>query len=184
MSDMREVESATVGGGCFWCVEAAFKTIDGVESVVPGYSGGDTDDPAYREVCSGTTGHAEVVQVQFDPNVIDYGELLEVFFSVHDPTTLNRQGPDVGSQYRSIILYHSEEQKQIAEAVIEELEEKNVFGDSIVTEVVPLEEFYEAEEYHHDYYEKNPNAAYCQVNIKPKLEKLATEFGEKTSIET
>lgn len=173
-----------MGGGCFWCVEAAFKSIKGVDSVVPGYSGGDTDDPSYREVCSGTTGHAEVVQVQFNPEVIDYAELLEVFFSVHDPTTLNRQGPDVGSQYRSIILYHTKEQKEVADAVIEELEDSDTYDDPIVTEVVPIEEFFEAEAYHHDYYEKNPNAAYCRVNIKPKLEKLAAKFSGETSIET
>lgn len=184
MSDTRAVESATVGGGCFWCVEAAFKSIEGVESVVPGYSGGETDDPSYRAVCSGNTGHAEVVQVQFDPEIIEFAEILEVFFAVHDPTTLNRQGPDVGSQYRSIILYHTKEQKEIAEAVIDELEESGVYDQPIVTEVVRLEEFYEAESYHHDYYEKNPNAAYCRVNIKPKLEKLAEKFGGKTSIET
>lgn len=184
MSDTRAMESATVGGGCFWCVEAAFKSIEGVESVVPGYSGGETDDPTYREVCSGTTGHAEVVQVRFDPAQITFAEILEVFFSVHDPTTLNRQGPDVGSQYRSIILYHTEEQEEVAKAVIDELEDTEGYDQSIVTEVVPLEEFYEAETYHHDYYEKNPDAAYCRVNIKPKLEKLAEKFGGKTSVET
>lgn len=184
MSGDSDLEFATVGGGCFWCVEAAFKALKGVESVTPGYSGGETDEPTYQEVCSGATGHAEVVQIAYEPGVIGFSELLEVFFSVHDPTTMNRQGPDVGSQYRSIILCHSAEQKQIAEEFIADLEENEVFADPIVTEVEPLEEFYEAEEYHHDYYENHPNAAYCTVNIKPKLEKIASKFGEKTTIKS
>ena len=170
-------ELATFGGGCFWCVEAALKELDGVESVTSGYAGGDTEDPTYREVCSGTTGHAEVIQVAYDPDVIPYEELLEVFFAVHDPTQLNRQGPDVGSQYRSIVLTHDDDQQRLAEAYVEALDEE--YEDSVVTEIEPLEVFYEAEEYHQDYFEKNPNDAYCTFHAKPKVEKVREKFAEK-----
>lgn len=172
-------ERATIGGGCFWCVEAAFKAVRGVTSVTSGYAGGTVADPSYEAVCSGDTGHAEVVQISYDPEEITYRELLEIFFTIHDPTTLNREGPDVGSQYRSVIFYHDDEQRADAEAYIDELETEGVVDDPIVTEVEPLEEFYEAEPYHQDYYEKNPDAPYCVVNIAPKLEKLESAAKDK-----
>lgn len=170
MSSRREV--ATLGGGCFWCLEAAYQQLQGVENVQSGFAGGHIRNPAYREVVRGTTGHAEVVQVTFDPEVISYRDLLDVFFTIHDPTTLNRQGADIGTQYRSIILYHSPEQKESAEQVIAELEERDVSVDPIVTEIEPLKEFFPAEEYHRDYYRRNPDQAYCQIVISPKLAKL------------
>ena len=173
------IETATFGGGCFWCVEAAFKELDGVESVTSGYAGGHTDDPSYREVCTGNTGHAEVVRVEYDPEVIEYDELLEVFFIVHDPTQLNRQGPDVGTQYRSIILYESDEQRELTEAYIEALDEEGGYDDEIVTEVEPLDEFWRAEEKHQDYFEKNPSDAYCRMHAQPKVEKVREKFAEK-----
>jgi peptide-methionine (S)-S-oxide reductase len=168
---------ATFGGGCFWCVEAAFKELDGVSAAVSGYAGGHVEEPTYRAVCSGTTGHAEVVQVEYDPDVIGYDELLEIFFAVHDPTQLNRQGPDRGTQYRSIVLYHDDEQKRQAEAYIEALDEE--YDDDVVTELEPLEKFYRAEEKHQDYFEKNPNDAYCQMHAKPKVEKVRKKFQSK-----
>lgn len=173
------VGRATFGGGCFWCVEAAFKEIRGVESVTSGYAGGTVENPTYEAVCSGTTGHAEVVQLEYDPSVVSYRELLEVFFTIHDPTTRDREGPDVGSQYRSAIFYHDEEQRGEAEAYIEDLEDAGVLDGPVVTEVEPLEAFYEAEDYHQDYYEKNPDAPYCVVNIDPKLEKLKQDAADK-----
>ena len=169
---------ATFGGGCFWCVEAAFKEIEGVESVTSGYAGGDTEDPTYREVCSGTTGHAEVVQLEYDPSAVSYEELLEVFFTVHDPTQLNRQGPDVGSQYRSIILPHDEEQRETAESYVAALDEEGGYDDDVVTEVEPLDTFYPAEEYHQDYFEKNPDDAYCSMHARPKITKVRRKFRE------
>ncbi|PSQ10521.1 peptide-methionine (S)-S-oxide reductase [Halobacteriales archaeon QS_5_70_15] len=175
---MAATELATLGGGCFWCVEAPMKEFRGVNEVTSGYAGGHVEDPTYEQVCSGTTGHAEVVQVAFDPDVISYRELLEVFFAVHDPTTEDRQGPDVGSQYRSAIYYHDEDQREVAESLIEEFEREGVY-DGIVTEVEPLDTFYEAEEYHQDYYEKNPNQPYCAVQIPPKLEKVREKFAGK-----
>jgi peptide-methionine (S)-S-oxide reductase len=174
---MAETDSATFGGGCFWCVEAALKELGGVGEVTSGYAGGDTENPTYEAVCSGKTGHAEVVQVAYDPDVISYEELLEVFFAVHDPTQLNRQGPDVGSQYRSIVLYHDDEQRRLAEAYIEALDEE--YDDSVVTELEPLETFYEAEAYHQDYFEKNPNDAYCNFHARPKVEKVREKFAAK-----
>jgi peptide-methionine (S)-S-oxide reductase len=174
---MADTTLATFGGGCFWCTEAAMKELAGVHEVTSGYAGGHTENPTYREVCSETTGHAEVVQVAYDPSVISYEELLEVFFATHDPTTLNRQGPDVGSQYRSIVLYHDDEQRRLAEAYIEALDEE--YEDSVVTELEPLETFYAAEEYHQDYFEKNPNDAYCTFHAKPKVEKVREKFAEK-----
>ena len=174
---------ATFGGGCFWCTEAAMKVLDGVESVTSGYAGGDTDDPTYREVCSGRTGHAEVVQVEYDPGAVGYDDLLEVFFATHDPTQLNRQGPDVGSQYRSIVLYHDGSQRDQADAYIDALDPE--YDDDVVTEVEPLETFWAAEEKHQDYFAKsltadgNTNDAYCAVNVQPKVEKVREKFEEK-----
>jgi len=178
---MTDTELATVGGGCFWCVEAAFEELDGVVSVTSGYAGGDTDDPSYREVCSGSTGHAEVVQVEYDPDAVGYQDVLEVFFTVHDPTQLNRQGPDVGSQYRSIVLAHDPTQAEYARTYIETLEEEGVYDDPVVTEVEPLETFYRAEEKHQNYFEKNPNDAYCRMHAAPKVEKVREKFAEKVS---
>ena len=171
-------ETATFGGGCFWCTEAAFKQLDGVHSVTSGYAGGHATDPTYREVCRGNTGHAEVVRVEYEPDAIGYDELLRVFFTVHDPTTLNREGPDVGSQYRSIVLYESETQRDAVESFIAGLESEGVYDDDIVTEVEPLETFHAAEEKHQDYYEKNPGDAYCQFNADPKIEKVRENFAE------
>ncbi len=159
-----------MGGGCFWCLEAFFEMFKGVKSVVSGYSGGKVPNPTYKQVCSGETGHAEVVQIEFDPSVISYEKLLEIFWEVHDPTTVNRQGADVGTQYRSIILYHDEAQKKAAEKSMARVAKK--FKEPIVTEIVPLEIFHPAEEYHQDYFRRNPNAPYCMAVISPKLKKL------------
>jgi len=172
-------ERATFGGGCFWCVEAAFEEIEGVERVTSGYAGGHTEDPTYREVCTGTTGHAEVVQLEYDPGAVTYEELLEIFFTVHDPTQLNRQGPDVGSQYRSIVLTHDDDQQALAESYVEALDEEGGYDDDVVTEVEPLQRFYRAEEKHQNYFEKNPNDAYCSMHARPKVEKVREKFREK-----
>jgi len=169
-------ERATVAGGCFWCLEPVFAELDGVEQVVCGYAGGVTPNPTYQDVCSGITGHAEAVQIAFDPQRISFRDLLQVFFTLHDPTTLNRQGADAGAQYRSAVFYHSEAQRLGAEEVIRSFEREGVWGDPIVTEVVPLTAFYRAEEYHQDYYRKNPNQGYCRVVIAPKLAKLRQRF--------
>ena len=163
---------ATLGGGCFWCLEAVYDELQGVHKVDSGYSGGTVPNPTYRQVCSGTTGHAEVVQVTFDPEQIPYREILEVFFSIHDPTTLNRQGADVGTQYRSVIFFHDEQQKVTAEEMIKELEASGTWHDPIVTEVVPYEAFYKAEDDHQEYYQRNQNQPYCRVVITPKLRKF------------
>ncbi|OTE99515.1 peptide-methionine (S)-S-oxide reductase MsrA [Halorubrum sp. SD683] len=176
---MTETETATVGGGCFWCVEAAFKQLDGIESATSGYAGGHADDPTYREVCTGNTGHAEVVQVEYDADALSYEDILEVFFTVHDPTQLNRQGPDVGSQYRSIVLSHDDEQRRLAEEYVAALDEEGGYDDEVVTEVEPLETFYRAEEKHQDYFEKNPADAYCTMHAQPKVEKVRERFREK-----
>ncbi|SDK92528.1 peptide-methionine (S)-S-oxide reductase MsrA [Natronorubrum texcoconense] len=176
------MERATFGGGCFWCVEAAMEQLEGVESVTSGYAGGDTEDPTYREVCSGRTGHAEVVQLEYDPDRIAYEDLLEVFFTIHDPTQLNRQGPDVGSQYRSAVYAHDDEQLETAEAFAEELENEGLYED-IVTEIEPLETFYEAEEKHQNYFEKNPNDAYCTMHAAPKIEKVREKFADSVASE-
>ena len=173
---MNRRETATLAGGCFWCLEAVFLELRGVESVASGYAGGRMPRPTYEQVCGGTTGHAEVVQVVFDPDVISYRDLLDVFFTIHDPTTLNRQGADVGTQYRSAIFYHSEEQRAAAAGAIAELGASGVWDDPIVTEVVPLTEFYPAEEYHRDYYRRNPNQSYCRVVIAPKVAKARSKF--------
>ena len=172
-------ETATFGGGCFWCVEAAFEQLAGVTDVTSGYAGGHVEDPTYREVCNGTTGHAEVVQVEYDADELAYEDLLEVFFKVHDPTTLNRQGPDVGEQYRSIILYHDDDQRDLAEAFVEELEAADAYEGEIVTEIEELDVFYRAEDKHQNYFEKHPNQAYCSVNVAPKVAKVREEFAEK-----
>ena len=177
----RESERATLGGGCFWCVEAAFKELDGVQEAVSGYAGGHVEDPTYEAVCRGETGHAEVVQVVYDPEVLSYEDVLKVFFTIHDPTQLNRQGPDVGTQYRSAIFYHDDRQKETAERFIAELEAEGAYDEGeIVTEVEPLETFYEAEEYHQDYYEKNPNDQYCSIQAEPKVQKVREKFADKT----
>jgi peptide-methionine (S)-S-oxide reductase len=168
-------EVATLGGGCFWCLEAVYQELRGVEKVVSGYSGGDVPNPTYREVCSETTGHAEVVQVTFDPEVVSYRDILEVYFTIHDPTTMNRQGADVGAQYRSVIFYHTDEQRRVAEEVISELESEGIWSDPIVTEVTPLDEFYVAEDYHQNYFRNNGFQPYCQVIIAPKVVKFRKE---------
>jgi peptide-methionine (S)-S-oxide reductase len=172
-------EIATLGGGCFWCLEAVFVDLDGVAQVVSGYTGGKRDNPTYREVCSGTTGHAEVVQVRFDPRRLSFKALLEVFFTIHDPTTLNRQGADEGTQYRSAIFYHTPEQKTAAEQVIQELDAAALWDDPIVTEVAPLPAFYPAEDYHQDYYKLNPDQGYCRVVIAPKVAKFRKQHFDK-----
>jgi len=172
-------ETATFGGGCFWCLEAVFERLQGVERVVSGYAGGHATDPTYEEVCSGRTGHAEVVQVNFDPRTVSYRELLEVFFSIHDPTTPDRQGADVGPQYRSIVLAHSEEQRREAEGTIKELTDMKLFDAPIVTQVVALERFYAAEEYHQGYFRKNPQQPYCRVIVAPKLAKFRSVWQAK-----
>jgi peptide-methionine (S)-S-oxide reductase len=174
--DYMDSEVATLGGGCFWCLEPIYADLKGVKDVVVGYSGGSVPDPSYEQVCTGRTGHAEVVQVRFDPETVSYREILEVFFAVHDPTTPNRQGADVGPQYRSAIFYHDEDQRRVAEDVIQELEEEDIWGKPIVTEVSPIKEFYEAEEYHQEYYQKNPNQGYCRVVIAPKVSKFRQKY--------
>jgi peptide-methionine (S)-S-oxide reductase len=175
VADAR-VETATLAGGCFWCLESVFEQIKGVEKVESGYAGGHLESPTYRQVCDGTTGHAEVVQVTFDPAVVSYKQLLQIFFTIHDPTTLNRQGPDVGTQYRSAIFYHSPEQKATAEQVIAELTAENLWPGKIVTEVVPLERFYKAEDYHQGYFRANPQQGYCQAVVAPKVVKFRKQF--------
>lgn len=173
------MEKATLGGGCFWCLEAVFQDLSGVEEVVSGYAGGHVPNPTYQEVCTGATGHAEVVQLTFDPDLITYEEILEVFFSIHDPTTLNRQGADVGTQYRSVIFYHDEDQEKAAREMIARLEREKVFDDPIVTQVAPLTNFYPAEGYHQRYFENNPEQPYCRVVIAPKVEAFRRTFAEK-----
>jgi peptide-methionine (S)-S-oxide reductase len=172
-------EVATLAGGCFWCLEAVFDQLKGVERVQSGYTGGTKRHPTYEEVCSGATGHAEAVQITFDPAVISYQDLLEIFFTIHDPTTLDRQGPDTGTQYRSAVFYHSPEQKTTAEKVIKDLEAAHTWDDPIVTQVAPLEVFYPAEEYHRDYYRRNPNQGYCRLVIAPKVAKARKAFLER-----
>lgn len=178
-SDGERFQVATLGGGCFWCLEAVYQEMSGIHEVISGYAGGDEPDPTYRQVGSGTTGHAEVVQLRFDPQVVSYREILEVFFTIHDPTTLNRQGADVGPQYRSIILYHDPEQKQAAEQVIAAFEQQKIWSRPIVTEVEPLERFYMAEDYHQNYYRSNPRQPYCTVVIDPKVTKFRKAFADK-----
>lgn len=179
LSSSGQTETATFGGGCFWCTEAIFTSLKGVETVESGYSGGKTKNPTYQEVCTGETGHAEVIQITFDPKVISFRELLEVFWETHDPTTLNRQGADRGIQYRSAIFYHSTEQKEIAEKYKAELNKENVFNGPIVTEITPFDKFYKAENYHQDYFANNKSQGYCQMVIVPKIEKFRNIFKDK-----
>lgn len=174
-------ELATFGGGCFWCLEAVFERVRGVGDVVSGYAGGHVDDPSYREVCGGRTGHAEVVQIEYDPEAITLEELLEVFFAIHDPTTPDRQGADVGPQYRSIVLWHSESQRERVRAFLEALEQEGRFEAPIVTELVPLEVFYPAEEHHQGYYDANRSQPYCQMVIDPKVRKLLQQHSDKVA---
>jgi peptide-methionine (S)-S-oxide reductase len=173
------MEVATLGGGCFWCLEAVYQELRGVEKVESGYSGGDVPHPTYRQVCSETTGHAEVVQVTFDPDEVSYRDILDVYFTIHDPTTLNRQGADVGTQYRSAIFYHTEEQKRVAEEAISDLQTEGIWNNPIVTEVAPFDEFYVAEDYHQDYFRNNGFQPYCQVIIAPKVAKFRKENLER-----
>ncbi|HYE64144.1 MAG TPA: peptide-methionine (S)-S-oxide reductase MsrA [Pyrinomonadaceae bacterium] len=179
MNSDHNKEVATLAGGCFWCLEAVFKDLRGVERVESGYSGGVVPQPSYQQVCAGTTGHAEVVQVTFDPQATSFREVLEVFFTIHDPTTLNRQGADVGTQYRSAIFYHTPEQKAVAEQLIAELNAAQIWDGPIVTEVAPFTKFYPAEEYHQEYFERNPDQPYCRVVIEPKVAKFRKLYLEK-----
>ena len=176
----QNLETATFAGGCFWCTEAIFKRLKGVESVTSGYSGGSKENPSYEEVNSSSTGHAEALQIKFDPKVLTYDQLLEVFFKTHDPTQLNRQGNDVGEQYRSAVFYHSNEQRTAVVAKITSFERSSTYKSKIVTQIEPFESFYEAEDYHKDYYDKNRSAGYCRVVIDPKITKLHKEFGDIT----
>jgi peptide-methionine (S)-S-oxide reductase len=173
MMDGNVTEFALVGGGCFWCTEAVFEKLDGVIEVISGYAGGETNNPTYKEICTGKTGHAEVIRIKFDPRIISYSEILQIFGNAHDPTTLNRQGADVGTQYRSTVMFFNEEQKEIAHLWKEKLSKSLV--DPVVTEIVPAPRFYPAEEYHQDFYFKNPNQGYCSFVIRPKLKKLGLE---------
>lgn len=173
---MSMTELATFAGGCFWCTEAIFKRLKGVVSVMPGYSGGTTENPSYEQVSMGNTGHAEATQIEFDPEIIPYEKLLEIFWHTHNPTTLNRQGNDVGTQYRSVIFYHDDTQKEAAEKSKAEIEEEQLYPDPIVTEIVPFEKFYEAESYHKDYYDRNTSAPYCNFVIDAKIRKLLSEY--------
>lgn len=179
MSTAKTTEIATLGGGCYWCLEAVFELLDGVERVVSGFSGGHVENPTYRQVCQENTGHAEVVQIHFDPTVISYRELLEVFFTIHDPTTLNRQGNDVGTQYRSVIYFHSPEQERIAREVIREVTHQGIWQRPIVTEVAPFQQFYPAEDNHQGYFRNNPNQPYCAFVVAPKVAKLRQKFLSK-----
>ena len=176
---MNNLETATLAAGCFWCIEAVFDDLRGVEDVVSGYSGGHTENPTYRQVCNGDTGHAEVAQIRFDPSVISFKDILRVFFSVHDPTTMNRQGADIGTQYRSAIFYHNDEQKRDAEEVIKEITDEGVYDDPIVTEVTPFEKFWPAEDYHQEYFANNPNVPYCAAVVSPKVKKFRQKFADR-----
>jgi len=175
----KRAEDAVFGGGCFWCLEAIFQEVEGVQSVQSGYAGGTTSNPTYHQVCSGTTGHAEVVRVCFDPGAIDYADLLRIFFTIHDPTTRDRQGNDVGPQYRSIILYPDDAQRETAAAAMREIEAAGLYSDPLVTEFVPLGEFWPAEPYHDDYFRKNPNQPYCRIVINPKVAKFRNHFRDQ-----
>ncbi|HEY9167142.1 MAG TPA: peptide-methionine (S)-S-oxide reductase MsrA [Candidatus Kryptonia bacterium] len=179
MSASGKHETATLGGGCFWCVEAVFDDLKGVISVESGYSGGTVANPSYQQVCSGATGHAEVVQINFDPTVVSFGDLLRIFFTVHDPTTLNRQGNDVGTQYRSVIFYHDDGQKRVAEKIVKEIEEKKIWDDKLVTEISPFKAFYAAEDYHQEYFVNNVNQPYCRVVIAPKVAKFRKMYADR-----
>lgn len=179
MDSHEKHQVATLAGGCFWCIEAVFNDLQGVQSAISGYAGGRVSNPSYQQVCSGTTGHAEAVQVTFDPQAISYRELLEIFFTVHDPTTLNRQGPDVGPQYRSAVFYHDEEQRATAEQVMGEVEAAGIWDAPLVTELAPLDRFYPAEDYHQEYFANNPYQPYCQVVVAPKVVKFRKQFADR-----
>ncbi|MFP3879589.1 MAG: peptide-methionine (S)-S-oxide reductase MsrA [Dehalococcoidia bacterium] len=179
MNQVVAPEVTTIAGGCFWCIEAIFREVDGVETVVPGYAGGTTANPTYREVSTGDTGHAEAVQLTFDPARISYREILEIFFSVHDPTTLNRQGADSGTQYRSVIFYHDEQQRAIAEQVIDDLNKAHLWRRPVVTQVIPLDRFYPAEDYHREYFTRHPEQAYCQMVISPKVSQFRKRWEKR-----
>jgi peptide-methionine (S)-S-oxide reductase len=176
---MSKIETATLAAGCFWCVEAVFDDLRGVEDVVSGYSGGHSENPTYQQVCSETTGHAEVVQIKFDPAELSYADLLRVFFTVHDPTTLNRQGGDIGTSYRSAIFYHDEEQRKIAEEIIAEITAEGIYTDPIVTEVTAFDKFWPAEDYHQEYFANNPNQPYCAAVVAPKVAKFRQKFVDR-----
>lgn len=178
-TDSIDLEFATLGGGCFWCTEAVFSDLRGITEVESGYSGGTVPKPSYEDVCTGDTGHAEVVQIVFDPRIISFKEILEVFFSIHDPTTLNRQGADVGTQYRSVVLYRNADQKKNVEDVIKQIDASKIWGRPIVTQVVPFEAFYKAEDYHQEYFKNNPGQPYCQVVIAPKVAKFRKHYLDK-----
>ena len=179
LMEENRYETATLGGGCFWCTEAVFDSLKGVVEVESGYSGGRTEDPTYVEVCTGETGHAEVINVKFDPEIVSFKEILQIFFATHDPTTLNRQGNDIGTQYRSAVFYHSEEQKQIAEQVIAEITEQAIYDDPIVTEVTEYTNYYPAEDYHQDYFSNNPDQPYCSAVVAPKVAKFRKVFFDR-----
>lgn len=181
MPDSSTTETATFAGGCFWCTEAVFQRLRGVQTVMPGYTGGNVPDPSYEAVTTGATGHAEAIQITFDPSVITYEQLLEVFFATHDPTTLNRQGYDAGTQYRSAVYYHDEAQKETAERVIQRVDDSDAYPGKVVTELAPYEAFYEAEDYHRDFYNQNKTYPYCTVIIDPKIEKLYKSYKELTA---
>jgi peptide-methionine (S)-S-oxide reductase len=184
MNDInKKLEIATLANGCFWCTEAIFARLKGVKSVLPGYSGGKVENPSYDQVCTGITGHAEAAQIEFDPMVISYEKLLEVFWHTHDPTTLNRQGNDVGTQYRSAIFYHNNNQREIAEKSKREIEDKGIFKDPIVTEITPFKKFYVAEDYHKKYYEEHQDAPYCRFVIDPKIQKLLKQYRNELKVE-
>lgn len=170
---------ATLGGGCFWCLEAIYNELKGIIKVESGYTGGPVPNPTYKQVCTGTTGHAEVIQITYDPNIITFKEILQIFFTMHDPTTLNRQGNDVGTQYRSIILYHNQNQKQTTDQVINEITQARIWNAPIITQIIPYNIFYKAEEYHQEYYKKNPEQSYCRIIIAPKIAKLRKQYFEK-----
>lgn len=179
LQNLDNVEVATLGGGCFWCIEASFNEIKGILLVESGYSGGKIESPTYEQVCTGTTGHAEVVQITFNPKVISFKEILEIFFTAHDPTTHNRQGADVGTQYRSVIFYHNKKQKSIAEQMIAELDATKAWDSPLVTQIEPFKNFFKAEEYHDKYFIRHPEAGYCRVVIAPKVSKIRKKFREK-----
>ena len=174
----KKLETATLAGGCFWCTEAIFTRLKGVKSVLPGYAGGNVENPSYEEVCSGSTGHAEAIQIEFDPKQIPYEKILDIFWHTHNPTTLNQQGSDVGTQYRSVIFYHDQKQKEIAEKSKKDLEEEGVYKDPVVTDIIPFTNFYIAEDYHKNYFDKNTSAPYCNIIISPKIHKLLEKYGE------
>lgn len=181
MENNDKIETATLGGGCFWCVEAVMENLKGVREVISGYSGGQIKNPGYKEVCTGKTGHAEVVQIHFNPEIISFREIIEVFLRSHDPTTLNRQGNDVGSQYRSVIFYHDDEQKKVAKDLIDEMNSSGIYDNNIVTEVSPFKVFYQAEDYHQDYYQSDPDKPYCKYVIEPKINKFKDLFKNRVS---